>query len=330
VKVERRIQVAALFASALALLGGAPAIVVGQVFFSGDVHPDHIVRIDGDAATVTSLGNFGWAISGPGMVYKDGTLYWIRIGACSAIYFANADPQALTFGGEVFLTLGGSPFSGPRGSGLAWDGSTFLIAVGKGTTCTGLTDQLADLSPGGELSSLTDFSSFGVKFDLLAVSPAGEIYALEDEWQSAPVGVAHLYRLSRPAALEVIGTIGHAADNSYVRYVGMDFTPTGELWLLESTAYESWRLRRIDNTTAQVLENIPLDYPDVPGNQWLFGLAFAESPVQVSPMTWGQIKAIYHRRRNEARPARLAFPPRTRWPGCDRSCRDTAVRRPAS
>jgi hypothetical protein len=78
------------------------------------------------------------------------------------------------------------------------------------------------------------------------------------------------------------------------RYTGLDFTDSGELWLLQRTANVGWTMRRIDPATSVVLEDVPISY-DTPYPSVAFvGLAHAPSPpVPAAAASWGRVKAAY-------------------------------------
>lgn len=277
------------------LLSLLPAHAHGDTFYSGNVRADVVLELDTATGIVTALGPFGWAISAP-MAVRDGQLHWIRrtpcVGDFFQTYFANVDPTTLSFSGEITVTDGGTSVFERWVGGLAFDGSNFLIALGPGSCDP--PDHIAAMSVTGELSSLTDLSSFGAEFDLLAVSPSGDLYAIDDLAEDA-TPTANLYRIQLPATVQLIGTIPHSSTDPNRQYSGMDFSLSGNMWLLEKTGFDTWIMRRIDPATGGVLEDVPLTYTVPPGFRAnIFGLA--PSPgiaVPVEHTSWGRVKTMY-------------------------------------
>ena len=282
-------------ALSLLLLSASFSLADAQVFYSGNTLRNVIVQIDASNGTVAEVGFPGWFVSGPGMIFRDGEVQYIRRTFCDAVHLLRVDPQTLAFNGEVPLTLGGTPLDEQDVGGLAWDGSTMLVSHGL-LQCHDVDapNQISELAPDGTLSNTLDFAASGVGFDLLAFSPGGELFAVDDLQEEDPPSAA-LYQLTLPSTVELKGTIGHTdgAVLTAVGHTGMSFDAAGNLWLLERVGIKQWNLLRISTATGQILQTIPLTYPIEIADQHVIGLAFTESPVQKRVTTWGKVKGTY-------------------------------------
>jgi hypothetical protein len=274
-----------------------PATSGADKFYTSDVVFDGFVEIDTDSGTAIHLGSALYPVNGAGgtgvaVEYFGTDILWTHFSFDGfPLRIHRWNPESLAFQGFVDYKQNGEIVSGAIG-GMSWDGSKLLVTIGDPTIRA---PRLADLSLAGEISNVTDFSPHGVtSFDCLAISPGGEILAVEDLRDEA-VPTANFYRLARPATLERRGVIPHSPnDPIHVRYMGMDFTDSGDLWLLERTGAWAWVMRRIDPTTGQVLEDVEIDYLQDPRSVALIGLAFVtEEPVQIRSTSWGHLKGIY-------------------------------------
>jgi hypothetical protein len=287
-------------AIAVSIVLAAPA--AAKKFYSMDIRYDSLVEIDTDAGTATQLGWVGFpvvaaAATSFSMELADGPVYWTNFAPDGPpLWLAHVDPMTLTLGGALEYTLGGSTIEG-RVEDLSWDGTTLVAALGLGPSSP-RPRSLADVSAAGEVSNIVDFSSFGVYLDRLAISPSGEIIALERGY-SDPSQKGILYRLERPAGLTVIGEVPHLTGSTAIPFLGMDFDADGNLWILEeveaTSTQRSLSLRRVETANAAVLEEIPIVYTFMGlSTGLLLDLTYvAEGPVQNLDSSWGRLKGLY-------------------------------------
>lgn len=297
-----------LFAVAIAgtMVSADPA--AAKKFYSMDIRYDALVEIDTDAGTATQLGWVGYpvvaaAATSFAMEFTDGPVYWTNFAPDGPpLWLAHVDPMTLTFGGAVEYTIGGSAIEG-RVEDLSWDGATLVAALGIGPNSP-RPQSLADVSAAGEVSNLDDFSSFGVYLDRLAISPSGEIFALERGY-SDPSQRGTLYRLVRPAGVTVIGEVPHLTGSTAIPFLGMDFDAEGNLWILEevdaTSTQRSLVMRRVDPASAAVLEEIPIVYTlmGYPTGLLLDLSYVSEGPVQILDSSWGRLKDLYRTLRRQ-------------------------------
>jgi hypothetical protein len=281
------------FASALILaLGSSPALAAKFYTFHPSI--DHLVEIDTATGVATALGFIGGPVTAAGgggleMEFVAGTLFWTGSPGEGVLALDRGTATPLDYGGRVPYDTGGAAEARQLG-GMAWNGSTLVVSYGS---CCGSIHRVGDLSSDGTVTNIADYTAFGVRLNLLAISAAGEMYALEDR-RSDPVPTGRLHRVHRPGGIDLVGEVLHnPADPFEVRYAGMDFTDTGELWVLERTRLRTYILRRIDPATAQVIEDVPITYTS-PYSIALVGLAHVpDVPVHSERRTWGRLKDLY-------------------------------------
>ena len=280
-----------------------PAAAGAQLFYSLDSTYDGPVAIDAAAGTATYLGPAGYTVQAAGgillsMEHVAGQVYWTNATPTdNPLVLAHMSAPAVAFGGVVEYMEGGSTVQGKVGD-MTWNGSSLLVSIGFGTHVLGpRPHNLAELSLTGELTNAVDFLPLGVYLDLLAVSPGGEIYALERSLEADQHGI--LYRLEIPASVTTVGTIAHLPGTIAVEFSGMTFDEDGNLWVMEEVGVsgnqKTYTLRRIDPSNAAVLESLDFVYTAISGSAGnLRDLAWRpEPPTQSISSSWGRVKGAY-------------------------------------
>lgn len=285
------------------LAGLLPAAAGAQLFYALDSTYDGPVAIDVAAGTATFLGAAGYPVQAAGgillsMEHVGGQIYWTNATPTDLpLVLAHMSVPSVAFGGVVDYLQDGSTVQGKVGD-MTWNGSSLLVSIGFGTFHFGpRPHNLAELSLTGELTNVVDFLPLGVYLDLLAVSPGGEIYALERSFEADQHGILH--RLELPANVTTVGTIPHLPGTIAVEFAGMTFDEDGNLWVMEEVGVngnqKTYTLRQIDPTNAAVLASVDFVYTAIfstAGN--LRDLAWRpEPPTQATSSSWGRVKGAY-------------------------------------
>ncbi len=284
----------------LGLIAAASPAAPALTLYSIDNYNDALVSIETSTGAVTLYSEIAGIFGTPRLAYMNGTIYALNplggcSGGCSQPYLQGIDPTTGASTGLWWLTSGGASANCWYAEGLTSDGSRLIASVTRpfpDDTCNGRTKRLADLGTGGELSNVSGRVDENADMDHIAMSPAGQLYAIDAVSLSATQLVGRLYRASSLPNYDLVGDIALAVSEN-VR--GTAFTPDGMLWVLVGTGASDSprRLLRVDASSGATLEAITLQIPTYP-QIVLNGLVYVPlDPTSVPHKTWGALKSRY-------------------------------------
>ncbi len=139
-----------------------------SVIFSVDVDSNELVRIDTTTSTLQVVGPVGHRMYSAAMTFHEGKLCaMVRRNAAlpsTGVDLLTIDPNTGAKTSEVIVTLDGAPLLFTEGL-ESFEGK-LLMAFPPGAASYS-SWALAEVNTLGEVSNVTDFSSFGADFDVL-------------------------------------------------------------------------------------------------------------------------------------------------------------------